>query len=199
MEAKQAEIIGDSANKPKPAITFIDNSKKEEKKSVSILGRIKKIRHIELILAGLAILVMLVIYFSSNVSFGGGTRGTNAQPNNSQENHLQRIERQLSEAFSLLEGAGETRVIINWESSIEQVIAYIVSENQSGSSSAPQIITGGGVQGPIVLKEIYPRPIGALIVTQGGASARLQIEMINAVSILLDLAPAHIQVLTMRS
>ena len=198
MEASKIEAAEESI-KPKPAITFTEVQKKEDKKSTSIFGRIRKVRHIELILAGLAILIMLVIYFSSNVSFGGGTSGTNAQPNRPQENHLQRIERQLSEAFSLLEGAGETRVIINWESSIEQVIAYIVSENQHGSSSAPQIITGGGIQGPIVLKEIYPRAIGVVIVTQGGASARLQIEMINAVSTLLDLAPAHIQVLTMRS
>jgi len=172
---------------------------KESKGVKGLFGRVRKVKHIELILAGIAIAVMLAIYFSANVSIGGGTRNTNANSNPTPENFLERIERQLNEAFSLIDGAGETRVIINWESGIEQVIAYIVSENQNGSSSAPQIITGGGQQGPIVLKEIYPRAIGVIIVTQGGDNVMLRLAMINAVSTLLDITPDRIQVMTMRT
>jgi len=199
-------------NKPQSkmlGVAVVDNKKSdsrikvvEAKKEVGIkgiFGRIKKIRHIEIILAGIAVVVMLAIYFGSNVSLGGGTRNSNASNPSQAENHLQRIERQLNEAFSLLNGAGDTRVIINWESGIEQVIAYIISENQNGSSSAPQVITGGGQQGPIVLKEIYPRAIGVIIVTQGGDNVMLRLAMINAVSTLLDITPDRIQVMTMRN
>jgi len=163
-----------------------------------IVAKIKGVKHIELILAGVAVLVMLLIYFSSGLSFGGSS-SSNAAQTNRRENHIERIERQLNEYFSLLDGAGDTRIIINWESGIETILAYVTTQNQNSSSSGPQIINiGGGAQAPIVIKEIYPRALGVVIITQGGDNVRLQLAMINAVSVLLELTPDRIQVLPMR-
>jgi len=190
----------------KPTIKLVDSSEKESKGIFSVFKRLEKIKHIELILAGVAILIMLIIYFTSGAScsmLGCGdsnsSGGNQNQNTNATENALQRIERQLSEAFTNMEGAGNTTVIIKWESSIEIIIAYIISENQNSSSSAPQIITGGGSQGPLILKEVYPRAIGVLIMTEGGTSPRVQIEMRNAVTTLLDITPDRVQILTKAS
>ena len=193
------EPFGDNKENQKSELSVKETNADGNKKSVlGIFGKFKKLKHKELILAGVAIVIMLAIYFSSGLAFGcGGSSSASAAPPTN-ENHLQRIERQLNEAFSLIDGAGETQVIINWESGIEQVIAKIVTENQNGTSSAPSIITGGGQQGPIVIKEIYPRAIGVIIVTQGGDNVMLRLSMINAVSTLLDITPDRIQVLTMR-
>ncbi|MCL2062570.1 MAG: hypothetical protein FWH03_08135 [Firmicutes bacterium] len=174
---------------------------KPEKKG--IFARLKKIKHIEIIVAFLAVAVMLVIYFGARGGGGGENSADGAhaavQQQRMQEDYCAKMERQLTETLSRMQGAGETRVIINWETGVESVIAYITNSGNNSITSTPQVITGGGAQGPIVLKEIYPKALGVVIMTQGGADARIRLEMINAVSILLQITPAQIQVLTMQS
>jgi len=184
-----------------------NSSNNDDKKRKGIFGRFKKVKHIELILAGVAVLIMLIIFFSSGQSLGcfgscGGESTASGGQNNSQtgtqgENHLQRIERELNEALSRVDGAGETRVIINWENSIELVLAWITNESSNSSSSSPQLVQiPGGGQGPIVIKEIFPRALGVIIITQGGDSPRVQFAMTSAVSTLLDIPVSRIQILT---
>jgi len=167
---------------------------KKPKARGGLFTRLKKIKHIELIVAGIAVVIMLVLYFTHTLGGGG-----NAPQTITGEEFTARMERQLTEALSQMEGAGDTRVIINWESSVERVIAYIINETQSGTTKTPQIINvGGGVQSPVILREIYPAPLGVIIMTQGGADVRIRLELINAVSTLLRITPDRIQVLTMR-
>jgi len=148
------------------------------KKGKGIFGRLKKIKHIELILAGVAVLVMLIIFFSSGASCASAGFGSspNAPPSN--ESRQQRIQRELSESFSKIDGAGETIVIINWESSMEASANRITNQNQNSN-------------------QLYPRALGVLILTQGGDNVRLKLELINAVSVFLDITPDRIRILSL--
>ena len=173
---------------------------KETGKKKGLLAKIKGIKHIELVLAGVAVLVMLLIFFSSGCGGGGGgvasgTTNNNNRPTN--ETRTQRIERQLSESFSKIEGAGETIVIINWESGLESTVRVAGNNNNNTNSNPNPIVIGGG--GGLSGQNAYPRALGVLILTQGGDNVRLQIELINAVSVFLDITPDRIRILTLAS
>ena len=171
--------------------------KPKGKKPQGIFAALKKVKHIELIAAGVAVAVMLIIYFSATAPANpqGAARSTATLD---QDGYCAKMERELAETLSKMEGAGETRVIVNWESSVEAVIAYITNSNNNGTAQSPQIITGGGTQGPVVLKEIYPKAIGVVIMSQGGENVKVKLDIINAVSVLLSITPDKIQVLTMK-
>ena len=175
---------------------------KQKKKHPGIFARLKKVKHIELYIAGIAVAVMLIIYFGSQPFSGSPSSSASSKPGQTapaaKEDYCARIERELTETLSRMDGAGETKVVVNWESSVEAVIAYITNASQNGTSASPQIVSGGGSQSPIVLKEIYPKAVGVVVMTQGGTDVKVKLDIINAVSVLLDIKPDRIQVLTMK-
>ena len=63
----------------------------------------------------------------------------------------------MLEAVKKLSGDKNAKVIVNWETSVEAVIAYATSTGQNSSSSQPTIVQNGN---PVVLKEIYPKALG---------------------------------------
>ncbi|MCL2555801.1 MAG: hypothetical protein FWE03_02115 [Firmicutes bacterium] len=174
----------------------------EEKKKNSFFNKIKSIKHIEIIIAAIAVGIMLIIYFTS---FGGG--GLSIGSGNDRDNdHMQdsfhsdytrRMQAQIVNLVSSMEGAGETRVVINWESSVELILAKTVNEGTNSSSSSPVIINMGGSSRPIIIKEIYPRALGVVVVVAGGENARLRVNIIMTLSVLLNLEPEFILVFPM--
>lgn len=168
----------------------------KESKVNTIVAKIKKIKHIELIIAGIAIIIMLVIYFST-VLFP--TNKTDNKTNvNSREDYCTKIEKDLTRALSKMTGAGEVEVVINWESSVESIIAYITNSGNNSVTSTPQIIQGNGVSGPIILKELYPKAIGVIIICKGGDDVKVKLDIITAVSVLLDITQDKINVYGIR-
>ena len=157
----------------------------------SVVSKIKNAKHFEVILAVVAVIVMLIIYVSTllpkkNSSTAVSTVG-----------YCERMKIELTETVSALKGAGKTKVIVNWESGVESVIAYVSSSGGSTTTSTPQIITGSDGTKPIVLKEIYPKALGAIIICEGGDNVKVKLDIISAVSVLLDLTPENICVYPM--
>jgi stage III sporulation protein AG len=169
-------------------------------KKPGIFARLKKIKHIEIIIAVIAVVIMLAIYFGSRAASAKKTSSSSAQSQSpvSTENYCDKMERQLKETLSKISGAGKADVIINWESSIEAIIAYITNSSNNSLTQTPQIINGNGISGPIILKEVYPKPKGVMIICQGADNIMLRMEISNAVSSLFDIAPDKIQVLPMK-
>ncbi len=162
-----------------------------------IFDKFKKIKHIEIIIAVIAVLIMLFIYFGAK--FGSGTaKSDKTRQQLSATDYCDRMETDLEEALGGIAGVGKLKLVINWESSVESVIAYITSNGGNSSTSTPQIIqsTGGGK--PIVLKEIYPKALGVIIVCEGGGNVSTKLDIINAVSVLLDITPDKISVYAMK-
>ncbi|MCL2822032.1 MAG: hypothetical protein FWD86_02405 [Firmicutes bacterium] len=166
----------------------MDESEKEKKKS--IFKKIKSVKHIEIIVAALAVGIMLVIYFSSSV-FPRGGNGKGQEQEVYFNDYLSRTQAQIVQLISNMDGAGRAHVVINWESSVELILA----QNSNSASSTPIIISGGGQSRPIVIKENYPKALGVVVVVEGGESARLRVDIIMALSILLNLDASAILVL----
>jgi len=164
-----------------------------------IVSKLKRMRHKEFIIAGIAVLVMLILYFStcSSSFLGGANTSPEEHVPNDTECRLRRIERQLTEAVVRVNGVSNAIVIINWESTMELVIAHITQENQNSSSQTPILTQGGGHSRPIIIQEIYPKVIGVLIVADGVQDARVRVDIINAVVTLLNVRPAQVAILSM--
>ena len=101
------------------------------------------------------------------------------------------METQVTDAVVKMSGDKSAKVIVNWETSVEAVIAYSTSGSQNSSSSSPTIVQNGK---PVVLKEIYPKPLGIVVVFAGGDNVKLRLDIIGMVSTLMDISPEKVAV-----
>lgn len=163
---------------------------KEESKLKKAFNKIKSIKHIEIILAVIAVVVMVIIYFST-LNFGEKKSGTGEATTTS--NYCTQMKEEITGAVANMCGGSPT-VVISWESSVEAVIAYVTSTSGSGSTQTPQIITSQGTSSPIILKEIYPKALGVVVICQGGDNVKTKLDIISAITVLLDITPEKINV-----
>ncbi len=88
-------------------------------------------------------------------------------------------EKRLEEIISGIDGAGQTKVMITFESSFESVYANNAKIEENGAESVSalaktsekEIVLAGdrsGAETPVLLKELCPRVKGVLVVCEGG-------------------------------
>lgn len=176
----------------------VENEKEKKEvddNSKSFFKKIKKVKNIEIIIAVIAVLVMLLIYFSSKMTSKASNSSDGATI--TKEDYCTKMENDLSVLLNSLDGAGQVKVVINWESSVESVIAYITNTTDTSSSSTPQVIVNSGLSQPIILKEIYPKALGVIIVSQGGDDVKVKMSITNAVTTLLGISANKVNVYKM--
>ncbi len=131
-----------------------------------------------------------------------------AQPESGAYDVCTVTQERLEEILSLVEGAGEVRVLLSAEDSGERVVATDVKESEEigdakgGKSSETEsstvvISTGSGTQDAVTLKEVVPRFRGAVVAAQGADSARVRLELTEAVAAATGLPFASIKVVKM--
>ena len=127
------------------------------------------------------------------------------------------LEKRLEEFLSLVEGAGEVRVMVSPIAGRETVFAVDVNESRSYSmeedaqggsretrqhSSQEQTVMvtdRTGTDRPLVLREIEPRIEGIVIIAEGGDSPFVREALTRAARAVLGLEAHMIQVLTKKS
>jgi stage III sporulation protein AG len=125
------------------------------------------------------------------------------------------LELRLEEIFSLVEGAGQVRVMISPFGGRETIFAVDTVQTQSHSteedshggsreqrqySSQEQTVIISDRQGtdrPLVLREIEPSTGGIIIIAQGGNNAQVRADLTRAAQAVLGLDAHMIQVLAM--
>lgn len=177
----------------------------------ALAGRIKKVKHFEFILVGVFALAAVLIFFNWGGSFGSGDK-TDADDNQyiSASDYCLQTESKLGRILSTVKGAGSVEVMINFESTPERILAYIVTVNANKSASgdtnfnetdnktqSPQILNVNGQQVPLVLKELAPKVTGVIVVSEGADNIKTRLDLINATAVLLDIDRENIIVLTM--
>ena len=88
----------------------------------SVIAKIRGIKHFEILVAVVAVVVMLIIYVSTLLP---GKSGTDAGAAVSGSDYCTEMERALTETVSALKGAGKTKAVIRWESGVEAVIGFL--------------------------------------------------------------------------
>jgi len=138
------------------------------------------------------------------------------QPSQQQSFYQERaLEKRLEEIFSLVEGAGQVRVMISPLGGRETIFAvdtvqtqnHSVEEDSHGGSreqrqysSQEQTVVISDRQGadrPLVLREVEPSVEGIVIIAQGGNNAQVRADLTRAAQAVLGLDAHMIQVLTM--
>ena len=123
-------------------------------------NKLKKVNHIEIIACGVILAVVLVIYFSC-VSCSNTEKTQKTSVDLSGADYCTSMQVQLEKIVSEISGVGDASVVINWDRSVKTSILGTDSEN--------------------------PKATGALVVCDGGDQTKVKLDVIYAVSTLLDL------------
>ena len=114
------------------------------------------------------------------------------------DEYVLELEKRLSKTLSEVEGAGNVSVIITVESGMETVLATekTITETSSGKEvvESPVIINGK----TIVLKELYPKINGVVIVAEGANNITVMRKIQQATTSLLGVDLDRIEILTMK-
>ena len=159
------------------------------KKIGKLKEKFKNLKNKEIIIAVAAVIVMLIVYFVGGT--GNGKTVETKTMTGEVADYRTKIETELREAIIRLSGDKNVKVIVSWGSGTESLIAYSTTENQNSTTKTPTVVQGGK---PIVLKEIYPKALGAVVVVKGGNEVKLKLDIVNAVAAITNLSPEKIAV-----
>jgi len=137
-----------------------------------------------------------------------------AQKENNSEDYAQKLEKDLKNILSKIEGVGNVEVLITLNSDEEVVAAMDVVEsstttNEKDSSggiretiqteSNNRVVTSqdtSGQNAPIVLKRIMPEIRGVIVVADGAKDPRLRYELSSAVQTALGIPAYKVKVIS---
>lgn len=116
------------------------------------------------------------------------------------DQRTEKLEAQLSDLLSQIEGVGKAEVIITLDGSEEYVYAEDISAESSGDGTDSKaknqsklvIIEKSGEKNALIKKVLSPKVSGALVVCDGGGDISVRERVIKAVSAALDLPTSKI-------
>lgn len=167
----------------------------KESKLKKFIASIRAKKHWEIVVAVVAVCVMLILYFSTKI---GSSDAEEPAASATLGDYCTKTERELVTALEAMQGVGKVRAVICWESSVEKIIAYATSNSGSNITTTPTIIQSQGSSSPIVLKEVYPKALGVIIICQGGNNVAIKMDIMNAVATLLDISQNKVNVYAMK-
>lgn len=133
-------------------------------------------------------------------SGSGGTETKQAET--AMQPNIQDIQEEMASILGAMSGVGQVRVMLTLDSDGERKLAQDTDLAYSGSSASPEdysrssetVLTGGGEDGVVVVRTLYPTYRGALVVCQGGDRAEVRLAVTEAVSALTGLSADRITV-----
>ncbi len=161
----------------------------------SLLDRIRSNKKIQYLIISIFLLIIVCIFLFGFTNNKTTNANVSIDPISAYVNSL---ETKLSKTLSSVSGAGNVSVVISIESGMETVLAMqtTTKENSSGqveTQTSPIIINGKTV----VIKELYPKVKGVLIVAEGASNIGVMTKLQQATMSLLDIKINQIEILTM--
>lgn len=112
--------------------------------------------------------------------------------------YVSSMELKLEKLLNKVDGAGNVSVAISVESGMETVLAMTTTTKETSAGreivSAPILVNGKTV----VLKELYPKISGVLIVAEGADKLTVYNKIQQATLSLLDVKASQIEILAMK-
>lgn len=179
--------------------------KKVTEKAKGVFKNLKKVKHIEIIIAVVAVAVMLLIYF---MSFAGGAADKKTDVATNGISVTAELEEKIADILSSITGAGKVKVLITFSSTVEKV--YYTTEstttnkttNGSGSTTEMETSTStvvkDGNNEPVVVKELLPEVLGVVVVSAGAKNISTKLALIKAVQTVLGINANIIEVFAMQ-
>lgn len=139
-------------------------SKIKDKISKAV-AKIKSIKHIEIAIAVIAVVIMLLIYFGTSCS---PKEKTGIEQSKSEYDYCTDTVRQLEAKLAQIEGVGEVSVLVNWTTDTEVTNTDTVS---------------------------FPKPEGVIIICEGGNNLSVKLKLISSVASYFGISENKINVL----
>lgn len=123
-----------------------------------------------------------------------------------QQFSLTEVEKKLGDILSSLDGAGNVKVMLSVKDEGQRIIAKDreVSESGGDESSSERkeetvlVSSGSSKEDVVALGYIYPEYQGALVAAEGAKSARVRLDITEAVSAVTGLSADNIKVIKMK-
>ena len=164
------------------------------KKIKDLIAKVRSVKNIELILAGvLAVVVVIAIIISANFSTQNVTKNTD------DESYITQMEHKIVSVIEKIDGCGKVTVAISHDSYEEKVSAYETVTNSSGDT-VKQTTSIVSVKGePLVVKTLPPNVLGVVVVAEGADNPIVKMKITEVVVTLLDVDVSKVQVFTYKS
>ena len=177
-----------------------DNRKSKSNKFSDFIVKIKKIKNIEVAVAVIALALILIIY--------AGITGIKKANEDivTEETKSDNLELRLETILSEINGAGEVKVMITYDGSIEYITANTSNINSNttvdttrtntttSTTISPIIVNNNGSSEPVIIKEIEPRIKGVIIVAEGASDIMVRLELMRAVMVALNIGAENIEI-----
>ncbi len=190
-------------------VVVVSNSNSSTSRFKSIFARLeglmtkKNIKIILLVIVGL-ISVILLFGFGSGKSKSTSSNVVTTSSYISTMDYCKIIENKLIDVLSKVDGAGTVSVMVTVDGSPELIYANeqdkTSSTNSSGSTtsstySSPIIIDANGSSSALVMTEVLPAVKGVIVVSSGAGKVETRLNLLKAVSTLLDISTEQVTVL----
>ena len=190
-------------------VVYGDKNNNEGSKQKRLLDRFEKLltkKNLKIVLLIIVGVVAIVLFFGFNSNKANSTSTTVSSTNSyiSTMDYCQIIENKLIEVLSKVDGAGAVSVMVTVDGSPELIYANeqdkTTSSNSSGTTSSstyssPIIIDANGSSSALVMTEVLPAVKGVIVVSSGAGNVATRLNLLNAVSTLLDISIEQVTVL----
>ena len=185
---------------------------KQENKTKQLLAKAKGLsakKKTQYLIMVIVIAMILLIYFSTFGSGNGSSNKDTGGETATMADSTAQMEEKLKGILAKVEGAGEVDVMIYYESTAEQVPAFsedttdTSSTNNGGESSTKSQksdvakVQGSSGSDALIIKEIAPEVRGVVVVAQGAGNISVRLNLLEAVTTLLDVPKEKVEVLKM--
>lgn len=174
----------------------------KSKKSFAFLDKLKRIKHLDIILTILFIAIILLIYFSTSAPNNAvqNKENTIAQTQLTEfDEYAASLTNQLESVISRVDGAGQAKVLLYFKEGIKTEIAYKIEEKTTSDGTvvqtqSPILITKQGIEEPIVLQKIMPKPSSVVVVASGAKDTNVKLNILRLVEATLKLDASSIEI-----
>ena len=104
--------------------------------------------------------------------------------------YISRMERNLETLLAEIEGAGKVRVMIT----VQESETLVVEKDQSGESEKTIYEDNSGSSIPYVVKTIYPKIEGVVVIAEGANTGKVKQHITEAIQALFDISVHKIKV-----
>ena len=151
----------------------------------------------------IAIAIVVVLIFLSSFNNKEDNEENKVENNFSISEYCDDLENRLSSVLETIKGIGNVNVFIAVESSptikyLEEKKETVTNKDGVNSTTIETTVVltkNGSVTSPVVLVEMTPKILGVLVVASGAKDIKLKNNLINTISVVLDVSVSKVEVL----
>lgn len=144
----------------------------EKKVKFKWLEKLKNIKHIEIIIIGIFLVVLLLIYFSTPKSKSSSNSSSNQDSQLTITRYVDNLETDLENTISKIKGVGNVQVLITLD------------------------MSGASIEDDVIKTSSFPKIKGIVIVASGVDNTSVKMNVLRAVEAVVDISTGSVEILS---